>query len=64
MCSVGLPDAKRHPIFEGLSATEGFYTSKDFLPLVASASKPGIAAKNLQKMTSKCRPITTNIVYI
>jgi len=45
MCSVGLPDAKRHPIFEGLSATEGFYTSKDFLPLVASASKPGIAAK-------------------
>jgi len=39
--SLGLPNAKRHPIFEGLSAENGFYTSKDFLPMVAAASKPG-----------------------
>jgi len=39
--STGLPDPKRHPIFEGLSPKEGFYTSKDFLPMVAAASKAG-----------------------
>jgi len=29
-------------MFEGLSAKEGFYTSKDFLPVVAAASKAGL----------------------
>jgi len=38
---VGLPNPKRHPMFEGLSAKEGFFTSKDFLPVVAAASKAG-----------------------
>lgn len=38
---TGLPQANRHKIFEGLSMEQGFYTSKDFLPLVAKASKLG-----------------------
>lgn len=38
---IGLPDPKVAPIFEGLTTQQGFYTSKDFLPVVAIASKPG-----------------------
>lgn len=38
----GLPDPKSIPIFEDLTEGNGFYTSKDFLPRVASASKPGM----------------------
>lgn len=38
---IGLPEPKRIPPFEGLSIKDGFYTSKEFLPLVAKSSKPG-----------------------
>lgn len=38
---IGMPEPKRAPIFEGLGPANGFYTSKEFLPLVAKASKPG-----------------------
>ena len=38
---IGLPDPKVAPIFEGLTKQQGFFTSKDFLPVVAKASKPG-----------------------
>lgn len=38
---MGLPDPKLIPMFQGLTQENGFYTSKDFLPVVASASKPG-----------------------
>ncbi|XP_063062842.1 dihydropyrimidine dehydrogenase a, tandem duplicate 1 [Engraulis encrasicolus] len=41
---IGLPQANRHKIFEGLTTAQGFYTSKDFLPLVAKASKPGMCS--------------------
>uniref|UniRef100_W5MNS6 Dihydropyrimidine dehydrogenase [NADP(+)] n=1 Tax=Lepisosteus oculatus TaxID=7918 RepID=W5MNS6_LEPOC len=41
---MGLPEPNRHQIFEGLTMEEGFYTSKDFLPLVAKASKPGMCS--------------------
>jgi len=41
LLTVGLPNPKRHPMFEGLTSKEGFYTSKDFLPVVAAASKAG-----------------------
>ncbi|XP_067892960.1 dihydropyrimidine dehydrogenase [NADP(+)]-like isoform X1 [Heterodontus francisci] len=41
---IGLPEPKRDHIFEGLTVEDGFYTSKEFLPLVAKASKPGICA--------------------
>uniref|UniRef100_A0A672Q2J4 Dihydropyrimidine dehydrogenase a, tandem duplicate 3 n=1 Tax=Sinocyclocheilus grahami TaxID=75366 RepID=A0A672Q2J4_SINGR len=37
-----LPQANRHKLFDGLSTEQGFYTSKDFLPLVTKASKPGM----------------------
>uniref|UniRef100_A0A131Y3Y0 Dihydropyrimidine dehydrogenase [NADP(+)] n=1 Tax=Ixodes ricinus TaxID=34613 RepID=A0A131Y3Y0_IXORI len=39
---IGLPDPKVIPIFEGLDESQGFYTSKTFLPLVSRASKPGM----------------------
>uniref|UniRef100_T1ITK2 Dihydropyrimidine dehydrogenase [NADP(+)] n=1 Tax=Strigamia maritima TaxID=126957 RepID=T1ITK2_STRMM len=39
---IGMPQPKIIPMFEKLSMNEGFYTSKDFLPLVAKASKPGM----------------------
>ncbi|KAL5022056.1 hypothetical protein ScPMuIL_001211 [Solemya velum] len=39
---IGLPNPKRIPIFEGLTEAMGFYTSKDFLPIVAQVSKPGM----------------------
>ncbi|XP_018015769.2 dihydropyrimidine dehydrogenase [NADP(+)] [Hyalella azteca] len=39
---IGLPSPKRNPIFAGLTEAQGFYTSKEFLPQVAKASKPGM----------------------
>uniref|UniRef100_A0A914VY99 Dihydropyrimidine dehydrogenase [NADP(+)] n=1 Tax=Plectus sambesii TaxID=2011161 RepID=A0A914VY99_9BILA len=39
---IGMPEPKRVPIFEGLKIDNGFYTSKEFLPQVARASKPGM----------------------
>jgi len=39
---IGLPQAKKIPIFESLNESMGFYTSKDFLPKVSAASKPGL----------------------
>jgi dihydropyrimidine dehydrogenase (NADP+) len=37
----GHPEPKVIPMFENLDASHGFHTSKDFLPKVAKASKPG-----------------------
>jgi len=37
-----MPNANNSPIFDGLDESKGFYTSKDFLPQVAKASKPGM----------------------
>ncbi|XP_021164406.2 dihydropyrimidine dehydrogenase [NADP(+)] isoform X2 [Fundulus heteroclitus] len=39
---IGLPQANRAKIFQGLTMDQGFFTSKDFLPMVASASKKGM----------------------
>lgn len=41
---IGLPQAKVDKVFEGLTVANGFYTSKDFLPLVSGGSKPGMCA--------------------
>ncbi|KAM9129937.1 dihydropyrimidine dehydrogenase [NADP(+)] isoform 1-T1 [Pangshura tecta] len=41
---IGLPEPNKAGIFQGLRMDQGFYTSKDFLPLVAMASKPGMCA--------------------
>ena len=40
-CWLGLPQPKLSPVFEGLNIHSGFYTSKDFLPIVSTASKAG-----------------------
>ncbi|KAL7639399.1 UNVERIFIED_CONTAM: hypothetical protein RMT77_009900 [Armadillidium vulgare] len=47
---IGLPESKKIGIFSSLTTDMGFYTSKDFLPLVASASKPGICACKRQSL--------------
>lgn len=41
---IGLPDANRIGIFKDLTENEGFHTSKDFLPRVATNSKAGMCA--------------------
>lgn len=41
---IGLPNPNIDPIFHDLTPTEGFYTSKNFLPLVAKTSKAGMCA--------------------
>ena len=53
--SKGLPNPKKIPIFESLTEDMGFYTSKDFLPQVTKASKPGMCAckSQLPKITGK-----------
>lgn len=43
-CGIGLPDPKKIPIFEGLTEAMGFFTSKDFLPVVSASSKAGMCA--------------------
>jgi len=40
---IGLPTGKRDAMFS--KVTHGFYTSKDFLPEVAKASKKGLASE-------------------
>ena len=39
---IGLPHSKIIPIFESLTTENGFFTSKNFLPLVCGSSKPGM----------------------
>jgi dihydropyrimidine dehydrogenase (NADP+) len=39
---IGLPQAKVAPVFRGLTESQGFFTSKDFLPRVADGSKRGM----------------------
>lgn len=39
---IGLPQANRAKIFQDLTIEQGFFTSKDFLPMVATASKKGM----------------------
>ncbi|XP_067109808.1 dihydropyrimidine dehydrogenase [NADP(+)] [Osmerus mordax] len=41
---IGLPQANRAKIFKGLTMEQGFFTSKDFLPMVAKASKTGMCS--------------------
>jgi dihydropyrimidine dehydrogenase (NADP+) len=43
---LGLPDPNIDPMFKGLDESNGFYTSKTYLPLVAKASKVGMCGCN------------------
>ena len=38
---LGMPNPTKSPVFAGLDGKAGFWTSKDFLPKVAAASKAG-----------------------
>uniref|UniRef100_A0A7E4UTH7 Dihydropyrimidine dehydrogenase [NADP(+)] n=1 Tax=Panagrellus redivivus TaxID=6233 RepID=A0A7E4UTH7_PANRE len=47
---IGMPEPKKIGIFKGLTPSQGFYTSKDFLPLVSKASKPGMCGCKSTKL--------------
>lgn len=49
LVATGLPEPMRDECFQGLTPSDGFWTSKDFLPKVAAGSKPGMCA------TSGCK---------
>jgi dihydropyrimidine dehydrogenase (NADP+) len=38
---IGLPNPNIDPMFKDLTTAEGFYTSKNFLPIVSKSSKAG-----------------------
>jgi dihydropyrimidine dehydrogenase (NADP+) len=38
---IGMPNPNIDPMFQDLTTKEGFYTSKNFLPLVSKSSKAG-----------------------
>jgi len=48
---IGMPNPNTIPMFKGLTQKEGFYTSKNFLPVVAAASKAGMCACKSQLPT-------------
>lgn len=63
---IGLPQAKRPPLFDGLTESSGFFTSKDFLPKVSGGSKPGLcackaSAPRLPSLSGKQHAITLNL---
>ncbi|XP_065834475.1 dihydropyrimidine dehydrogenase [NADP(+)]-like isoform X2 [Oscarella lobularis] len=49
---IGLPEPKRFSAFEGLSTDNGYYSSKDFLPIVSRGSKPGMCACKSDELPS------------
>ncbi|KJE90453.1 hypothetical protein CAOG_08545 [Capsaspora owczarzaki ATCC 30864] len=59
---VGLPKAKTVPIFDKLTQAEGFYTSKDFLPLVSKASKPGMCG--CKSAANALPPLHGNVIVL
>jgi dihydropyrimidine dehydrogenase (NADP+) len=46
LVGCGLPQPMREDVFDGLDTKTGFWTSKDFLPLVSSASKGGMCSSS------------------
>uniref|UniRef100_UPI001939D4E7 dihydropyrimidine dehydrogenase [NADP(+)]-like n=1 Tax=Styela clava TaxID=7725 RepID=UPI001939D4E7 len=45
---IGLPEPKKIPVFKDLTRDNGYYSSKEFLPLVARGSKPGMCSCKTQ----------------
>ncbi|ESO92596.1 hypothetical protein LOTGIDRAFT_233044 [Lottia gigantea] len=56
---IGLPDAKKIPIFADLKEEQGFFTSKTFLPVVSQASKAGLCA-----CKSQLPQLTGNVIVL
>lgn len=50
---IGKPQPKIVSIFEGFDESNGFYTSKNFLPLVARASKTNFALNSVKLNSSR-----------
>ena len=62
--SKGLPNPKKIPIFESLTEDMGFYSSKDFLPQVTKASKPGMCACKSQLPKIAGKKVNKNLMQI
>ncbi|KAK6763278.1 hypothetical protein RB195_023838 [Necator americanus] len=61
---IGLPEPKKVDVFNGLSQSHGYYTSKDFLPMVAAASKPNMCGCSQSSLPSlKGRVIVLGAAY-
>ena len=60
LVATGLPEPMRDACFDNLSPTDGFWTSKDFLPKVAAGSKPGMCS------TSGCKlpKLSGNVIVL
>ncbi|ESN92737.1 hypothetical protein HELRODRAFT_69873, partial [Helobdella robusta] len=58
---IGHPDPNRNSMFDNLTSDHGFYTSKDFLPLVCQNSKAGMCSC---KQTSPSLPKLHGVVIV
>eukprot|EP01012_Entosiphon_sulcatum_P020608 TRINITY_DN2551_c0_g1_i1.p1 TRINITY_DN2551_c0_g1~~TRINITY_DN2551_c0_g1_i1.p1 ORF type:complete len:1033 (+),score=162.44 TRINITY_DN2551_c0_g1_i1:22-3099(+) len=61
---LGLPEPRIEKAFEGLSVANGFYTSKDFLPAVSRASKPGSCGCQAAGATAPTLPELSGTVLV
>ena len=52
-----MPEPKKTGVFAGLEEKHGFFTSKDYLPKVAAASKPGKNMKNITQCEEQIRNV-------
>lgn len=59
---IGKPQPKIALLFQNLNQSMGFYTSKDFLPLVSRASKTKFDLKSTKLNSSRLATTTTNNV--
>ncbi|XP_058819124.1 dihydropyrimidine dehydrogenase [NADP(+)] [Topomyia yanbarensis] len=59
---IGLPQPKIDKVFSGLTKEQGFYTSKDFLPLVSDGSKPGLCS--CKSAASKLPSLSGNVIVL
>ena len=61
---VGLPQPQLNPIFKGLTPKQGFWTSKEFLPKVAKASKPGMGKEGACGSACSLPKLSGNVVVL
>ncbi|KAK6057252.1 pyridine nucleotide-disulfide oxidoreductase [Cooperia oncophora] len=60
---IGMPEPKKIGVFKGLDQSHGFFTSKDFLPMVAAASKPGDTAFDCATSALRCGASRVTVVF-
>uniref|UniRef100_A0A8D8AAX0 Dihydropyrimidine dehydrogenase [NADP(+)] n=2 Tax=Culex pipiens TaxID=7175 RepID=A0A8D8AAX0_CULPI len=59
---IGLPQPKIDKVFLGLTQDQGFYTSKDFLPMVSDGSKPGLCL--CKAAASRLPTLSGNVIVL